>query len=125
MNAMKANPMSETALLHQPAPVLAELQPPFVKTRYSGAVMICGECQKRDNGPSKLTAKDVRKDLKHALGEARHHLRLVQSSCLGLCPKKAIAVAAVAVGGPALLAEIQREEDVAAVAERLAGAAER
>lgn len=110
------------ALTTLPAPNDAHdaLSPPFVKTRYSGAVMVCEECQKRDNGPSRLTAKEVRKAFKHALGDARRHLRLVESSCLGLCPKKAIAVAAVAVGGPALLAEIHREEDVATVAARLA-----
>ncbi|MES2533674.1 MAG: hypothetical protein V4636_21690 [Pseudomonadota bacterium] len=122
---MKATPMPDTAQIERSEAPPEALQPPFVKTRYSGAVMICGECQKRDNGPSKLTAKDVRKDLKHALGDARHHLRLVQSSCLGLCPKKAIAVAAVAVGGPALLAEIHGEEDVATVAARLAAPAQR
>ncbi|CAN5666012.1 hypothetical protein BH10PSE18_BH10PSE18_06490 [soil metagenome] len=122
---MKATPMPDTAQIERFEAPPESLQPPFVKTRYSGAVMICGECQKRDNGPSKLTAKDVRKDLKHALGDARHHLRLVQSSCLGLCPKKAIAVAAVAVGGPALLAEIHGEEDVATVAARLAAPTQR
>ncbi len=115
--------MPDTAQTDRLAPPTDAPQPPFVKTRYSGAVMICGECQKRDNGPSKLTAKDVRKDLKQALGDARHHLRLVQSSCLGLCPKKAIAVAAVAVGGPALLAEVHRESDIAIVAARLASPA--
>jgi hypothetical protein len=120
---MKNTPMPDTERTERPAPPPEALEPPFVKTRYSGAVMICGECQKRDNGPSKLSAKEVRKDLKQALGDARHHLRLVQSSCLGLCPRKAIAVAAVAVGGPALLAEVHGEEDVAAVAARLAAPA--
>lgn len=102
-----------------PAPSPATDQPPFAKTRYTGAVMICGQCQKRSSGPSKLKAKALRGPFKEALGDARLRVRIVQTSCLGLCPKKAIAVAAVDVGGPALLAEIRREDDVATVAARL------
>ena len=98
---------------------------PLVDVKFRGAVLVCGDCEDRSSGPRKLRARDVRKLLKQDLGAARFRLRVVESSCLGLCPKKAIAVAAVAVGGPGLLAEIHREEDVATVAARLAAPAQR
>ncbi len=93
--------------------------PPFERTRYDGAVMICGKCQKRDTGPSGMKAKDLRQDFRDALGEARRHLRIVQTSCLGLCPKKAIAVAALAPSNTSLLAAVRDKDDVRAVARRL------
>ena len=107
--------MTELAPIPSPAPE----QPPFAKTRYTGAVMICEQCEKRRSGPSKLTAKKLRGPFKDALGDARLRLRIVQTSCLGLCPKKAIAVAAVEAGGQALLAEIRDKDDVTTVAARL------
>ncbi|MGJ7581343.1 hypothetical protein ACSFA3_14255 [Variovorax sp. RHLX14] len=96
------------------------LQPPFEKAKFDGLVLVCGECQKRSSGPSKLTAKDVRRELKGTLGKERFRLRVAQSSCLGLCPKKSIAVAAAFSGAPALLASVRDDADIAAVAARLA-----
>ncbi|MDP9899243.1 hypothetical protein [Variovorax ginsengisoli] len=96
---------------------------PFVKTRYTGAVLICKQCQKRSSGPAKLKAKDLQQPFKRALGGARLRLRIVQTTCLGLCPKKAIAVAAFAADGPSLLAAVRDEEEVAPIAGRLLGRA--
>ncbi|MGI4777657.1 MAG: hypothetical protein ACRYGA_05995 [Janthinobacterium lividum] len=95
------------------------LQPPFEKAKFDGLVLVCGVCQKRSNGPSTLTAKDVRRELKGALGKSRFRLKIAQSSCLGLCPKKAIAVAAVSGDGQALMASVRNETDMGAVAARL------
>lgn len=99
------------------------LRPPFEKTRFDGLVLVCGECQKRSSGPSKLTAKDVRRELKSALGKERFRLRIAQSSCLGLCPKKSIAVAAASSNAPAMLASVRNDADIAAVAARLSDSA--
>lgn len=96
-------------------------KPPFAKTRYTGAIMICKQCQKRSSGPSKLKVKDLQQPLKRALGDARLRFRTVQTSCLGLCPKKAIALAAVAADGTSLLAAIREEDDLTPVAKRLRG----
>jgi len=110
------------------APVRADTRDapaaPFVKAKFDGLVLVCGQCEKRSSGPSKLTAKDARKSLKSALGAQRSRLRIVQSSCLGLCPKKSIAIAAAAQGSPALLAEVRNERELKAVAARLAGRSE-
>lgn len=95
------------------------LQAPFEKAKFDGLVLVCGVCQKRSNGPAKLTAKEVRRELKGALGKSRFRLKIAQSSCLGLCPKKAIAVAAASGDAPALMASVKNGTDVAAVAARL------
>ena len=95
------------------------LQPPFEKAKFDGLVLVCGECQKRSSGPSKMTAKDVRKALKGTLGKDRFRMRIAESSCLGLCPKKSIAVAAASSRAPALLASVRNDADISAVAARL------
>jgi len=92
------------------------LEAPFVKAKFEGLVLVCGQCEKRGSGPSKLTAKDARKSLKRALGAQRTRMRIVESSCLGLCPKKSIAIAGAAQGAPAMLAEVRNERDLKAVA---------
>ncbi|HUD32391.1 MAG TPA: hypothetical protein VMR43_05130 [Variovorax sp.] len=93
---------------------------PFVKAKFEGLVLVCGQCEKRSSGPSKLTAKDARKSLKGALGAQRTGMRIVESSCLGLCPKKSIAIAAASRNMASVLAEVRNESDLKAVAVRLA-----
>lgn len=102
-----------------PATETPSIRPPFEKAKFDGLVLVCGECQKRSSGPSKLTAKDVRRELKSTLGKERFRLRIAQSSCLGLCPKKSIAVAAASSNAPTLLASVRDGADIAAVAARL------
>jgi len=115
-------PSGDTAVAATPAPVTPGKEaPPFAKTRYTGAIMVCKQCQKRSSGPKKLNAKDLQQPLKRALGDARLRFRTVQTSCLGLCPKKAIAVAAVTADGTSLLAAIRDEDDLKPVAARLLG----
>ena len=94
--------------------------PPMVETKLAGVVLVCGECEERKDGPTKLTARQVRKELKHGLSHMPVRLRVVQCSCLGLCPKKAMALAAVAHGHAPLAAEVCRDGDVEAFAKVLA-----
>lgn len=94
--------------------------PPLVDTRLDGAVLVCGDCEKRSDGPTRLEARPVRKELKRDLAGLPVRLRVVQSSCLGLCPKKALALMALAQGHAPLAAEACRNEDVAAFAKALA-----
>lgn len=89
---------------------------PLVDVKFRGAVLVCGDCEDRSSGPRKLRARDVRKLLKQNLGAARFKLRVVESSCLGLCPKKAMALVALAGGARALAAEVRSTDDVAAFA---------
>lgn len=87
----------------------------LVKPKFGGLALVCGECEKRSNGPSKLNARQVRKILKGELHNLPQRLRVVQCTCLGLCPKKAIAVAVAANGRP-LAAEIRSETEAAEAA---------
>ncbi len=83
--------------------------------KFGGAVLVCGDCEERGSGPKKLRAREVRKDLKRHLGGVRFKVRVVESSCLGLCPKKALALAALG-GAPPMAAEVRTDDDVAAFA---------
>ncbi|MGJ7528794.1 hypothetical protein [Variovorax sp. GB1P17] len=94
--------------------------PPLVETKLAGVVLVCGDCEERSDGPTKLQARQVRKELKRDLVHLPVRLRVVQSSCLGLCPKKAMALAAVAQGHAPLAAEVCRDDDVEAFAKALA-----
>jgi len=86
----------------------------IVKAKFGGLALVCGECEKRSNGPSKLKAKQVRKVFKKELHNLPTRLRVVQCSCLGMCPKKAIAVSVVAGGRP-LAAEVHSEDEASLV----------
>ncbi|MDM0104144.1 hypothetical protein QTH97_04320 [Variovorax sp. J22R24] len=93
----------------------------LVRPKFGGVALVCGECQKRSNGPSKLKAKDVRKLFKKEMHNLPVRLRIVQCSCLGLCPKKALAVSAVA-GAKVLAAALQSEDEARAAAAAFARA---
>ncbi len=106
-------------------PDLSLATPKLARVKFRGAVLVCGDCEKRSSGPKKLRAKDLRKDLKRQLGPARHQLRIVQTSCLGLCPKKAIALAALAPEQSAIAAEVKTQAEAAAFAAAVAAAVAR
>lgn len=93
--------------------------PPLVDTKLAGVVLVCGDCEERKDGPARLRARQVRKDLKHDLSHLPVRLRVVQCSCLGLCPKKAMALAAMAQGHAPLAAEVCHDDDVQAFAKAL------
>jgi hypothetical protein len=82
-------------------------------------VLVCRHCERRSSGPTKLRAKEVRKQLKHELGHARFKSRVLETSCLGLCPKKALAMAAIGDETAPLAVEVCRSSDVAAFAARI------
>lgn len=110
-------------------PSLPEIQ--SVSVKFTGAVLVCGDCEDRSDGPRKLCARDVRKALKRELAsagkhaekgsgnDARFRLRIVQCSCLGLCPKKAMAVVGLQSAVPLLAAEIKSEAEVGAFGRQL------
>ncbi|VWX62144.1 conserved hypothetical protein [Burkholderiales bacterium 8X] len=78
-----------------------------VKAKFGALVVLCKACQKRSSGPSKLKVKDLRKEMRRDPARSTLRLRIVESGCLGLCPKKAIAAAAMARGGQMQMAEIK------------------
>ena len=88
----------------------------LVKVKFGGVVLVCGACEDRSDGPSKFKAKSARKELKRGLVQPPVRLRIVESTCLGVCPKKAIAATAVTPGHKLLAAELCNEDDAKAFA---------
>lgn len=86
----------------------------LVPVKFAGVVLVCGDCEDRKDGPHKLCAKEVRKALKRQLSKAPQRTRVVQCSCLGLCPKKALALVASGAGSANLVAAEVRSCDEAA-----------
>jgi hypothetical protein len=63
--------------------------------RWDTVFLVCKQCRKRSNGPEHLKTKALARTLRAATREQRPRPRIVMTSCLGLCPKRAIALAYV------------------------------
>lgn len=70
--------------------------PTALEPSFHGVLLVCRECEKRGSGPKDLRSKDVRKVARQCVKAERGRVRVVTSSCLGPCPKKAMTVAFVA-----------------------------
>lgn len=122
---MKATPITPISPTDAPSstgiPATAEAPSPFVKAKFDALLLVCGRCAARSSGPSKGKAKKLPGEFKKALGAERPRFRIVETSCLGLCPKKATAVASATGDGPLQLAAIGGKSDIQAMADRLRG----
>lgn len=80
---------------------------------WRGLVLLCRECEDRRDGPDAVRAKEVRRLLKALppTGAETGKLKVVQSGCLGLCPKKAIAVVVACGGAPLTVAAVRHAAD--------------
>jgi len=67
--------------------------------RIDALVLVCKACGKRDSGPRDLKPKKLAAEFKSAAKGVRLKTRVVMTSCLGLCPKRAIAVGVVSGDG--------------------------
>jgi hypothetical protein len=75
------------------------------KTRHSAAqietpswsclVLVCKDCRRRKDGPKHLKAKVLAAGIKSELKAGTLRPRVVLTTCLKLCPKKATSVAVV------------------------------
>ena len=117
MHSEKANTPAPDAGTTSESTALGE---PFVKAKFGGVMLVCGDCQQRSSGPTKHSAKDWRSELKKTVGHQPPRWRVVECSCLGLCPRKATAVAAAGTGVPVRLAALRRKGDLEAFAAGLA-----
>ncbi len=66
--------------------------------KYPRAVLVCADCEKRDDGPRHLDSKTGASALRQALLEAPGKVMVTRTRCLGLCPRKALAAVALGVG---------------------------
>ena len=60
-------------------------------------VLVCKDCRKRSSGPE-LKTKQLAGGLRSLAKDSGRKARVVTTSCLGLCPRKATAVALVPRG---------------------------
>ena len=58
-------------------------------------LLVCKDCRKRSNGPREPKAKALVSALKRSVQGETPRPRVLMTSCLGLCPKRATAVARV------------------------------
>lgn len=67
-----------------------------VRAQWSGAVLVCGKCSKKlDGGFGAKRRTSLAKLLRKALGLGKGRKAgrgIVETKCLGLCPKNAVAV---------------------------------
>lgn len=96
-------------------PDLAGDAPRTLRHGWKSVVLVCKACEKRSKGPKKITARRVAKDLGRACRNAAvPRPRVVLTTCMGACPKKAFTVAAAAPSGHITLIAFARRDDAAA-----------
>ncbi|WP_418317632.1 hypothetical protein [Piscinibacter sakaiensis] len=90
---------------------------------WQSLVIVCRACAKRSKGPKGFTAKSFAGEARRTSKDVRPRPRIILSTCLGLCPKKAQAVAVVGAGGGLRIAAMQSLDDAANVPDMLRHAA--
>jgi predicted metal-binding protein len=89
--------------------------PETLRPGWKSVVLVCKACEKRGKGPKKLGARELAKALGRACRDARvARSRVVLTTCMGACPKKAFTVAAVAPSGRITMIAFQRGDDAGA-----------
>ncbi len=86
------------------------------------AVVVCGKCaRKLDGGFGAKAGRPLRKEFKRLLksGLWGRKVRVVEASCLGLCPKRRQVVASAGQLAAGRLLVVDPGEDAAAVLDRL------
>lgn len=84
---------------------------PSETPRWDTVYLVCKACGKRDNGPKDFKPKAIVAVAKQRSKLERPRPRVVFSSCLGLCPKAAVAVARIGGDAPACIAAIRSSSD--------------
>ncbi|MEO7056546.1 MAG: hypothetical protein ABI281_11825 [Caldimonas sp.] len=89
--------------------------PRTLRHGWKSVLLVCKACEKRGKGPKKITARQVAKELGRACRDAAvPRSRVMLTTCMGACPKKAFTVAASAPSGQITLIAFKRGDDAAA-----------
>jgi predicted metal-binding protein len=92
-----------------------------VASRWEGALLVCGKCSRKlDGGFGKKQRQPLAKALRKRLGLAngrKARLGIVETRCLGVCPRAAVCV--VDTRRPGHWQLVEAGEDIGAVAARL------
>jgi hypothetical protein len=74
-------------------------------------VLVCKECRRRKNGPKHLKARALASSIKSEMKTRAPQARIVLTTCLKLCPKRATSVAFIAaLGTPRITAVKSRAQ---------------
>ncbi len=85
--------------------------PGIRRPSWDAVLLVCRDCRKRGGGPKDFKLKPALHQARRALKATPLRARVVASSCLGLCPKQALAVAlAGGAGGTAIAAVASVDE---------------
>ena len=57
--------------------------------------LVCKDCRRRKDGPKHIKARPLAKEIKYQVKDGAPGARVVLTSCLKLCPKRATSVAFV------------------------------
>ena len=82
--------------------------------RLDAMVLVCKACGKRSSGPRHTKPKQLAQAFKQDGKAHRQKVRVLLTSCMGLCPKKAAAVAVLGADGSPHQFAIENEEQVPA-----------
>ena len=87
-----------------------------VDARWDSLFLVCKDCRRRKNGPRHVKPKALAKELKR---EASHNsvgkVRVVLTSCLSLCPKRATSVGFVGTDGAWRIVAVESDAQLAGV----------
>jgi len=84
----------------------------LARSRFETVLLVCKSCGKRSNGPKKLKPKEVAGLVRRASKRGDVRARVVLTTCLGLCPKTATAVARVTSGSPTRIVAIASRKQI-------------
>lgn len=84
----------------------------FSEAPLPAIVLVCKSCRKRSNGARKLKAGELVHAIKRGLPQTAPRPRVVATTCLGLCPKGAIAVAVTGRQATSQMAAVRRRAQI-------------
>ncbi len=91
--------------------------PAPLRPGWKSVVLVCKACEKRSKGPKKIGARAVARQLGRACRDAKvPRVRVVLTTCMSACPKKAFTVAAASSSGAITTIAFRRGDDPAAAA---------
>ncbi len=92
-----------------------------VRPRFEAVYLVCKACGKRSNGARKLTPHELVGLVRRETKALPARTRVVTTTCLGLCPKKAVALARAAAEEPIGIVAVRSRKQVADAFARLNG----
>lgn len=87
--------------------------PEVCQPSWEAVVLVCRDCRKRGSVPKDLKLKPALQEARRALKPCGLRARVVACSCLGLCPKRAFAVAVAGAAQAPMMAAVRTVEQLA------------